>query len=166
MNERQRAVLVGCGSMSREWLKALRQHDDSVEVVGLVDLVETAAVARAQEFDLSLIWTGSSLDEALRATRPALVFNCTIPEAHVETCMTALRAGCHVLVEKPLAPTVKEAKELARLAHEMGRTFAVIQNRRYLPGAIAVRDAIGDPYVRSMSAVPGPKCGAGHVPRI
>ncbi len=151
--------------MSGEWLRALRDHyAERIELVGLVDLREEAAVNRAKEFELGGIWTGSSLDEALRATKPGLLFNCTIPEAHVATCTTALRAGCHVLVEKPLAPTVREGEELARLAEEVGRMCVVIQNRRYLPGAIAVRrclesDAIGPVTSASVDFFLGPRFG-------
>lgn len=140
MTKRHRAILLGCGSMSSEWLKSLRNHySEQVELVGLVDLRKEAAMGRAREFSLDSIWTGTSLDEALRATQPEIVFNCTVPEAHAATCTTALRAGCHVLVEKPLASTIREGAELARLANKMHRTLAVIQNRRYLPGAVAVR---------------------------
>ncbi len=151
--------------MSGEWLRALRDHySDRVELIGLVDLREEAAVNRAKEFGLGTIWTGSALDEALRTTQPEILFNCTIPEAHVATCTAALHAGCHVLVEKPLAPSVSEGKELARLAHEMKRLCVVIQNRRYLPGAVAVQrclagGAIGPVTSASVDFFLGPRFG-------
>jgi len=145
MKQRHRTLFVGCGGMSRAWLSAVRDHyADRVEIVGLVDLNPQAAAARAAEFGHAAAgaWTGASLDEALRLTAPRLLFNCTIPEAHAPVCEAALRAGCDVLVEKPLAPSVSDARRLARLAGETGRLFAVIQNRRYLPGAVAVRQTL------------------------
>jgi predicted dehydrogenase len=153
MKKKQRAILAGCGAMSREWLNALRNYADQVELVGLVDLREEAASHRAKEFELGGVWTGPSLDEALKATRPDIVFNCTVPEAHVATCTLALNADCHVLVEKPLSPTVAEGISLARLSHEKGRTLAVIQNRRYLPGAIAVRDCLESGMIGPVTSV-------------
>jgi hypothetical protein len=55
--------------MSREWLKSLQGYfADRVELVGLVDLREEAAIGRAKEFNLGSVWTGSSLEEALKAT--------------------------------------------------------------------------------------------------
>ncbi len=143
MKQRWKAVMIGCGGMSGAWLAAVRDHfADRVEIVALVDLRLEAANAKAAEFQLSDAWTGTSLEEALQAKRPDLAFNCTIPEAHAATCATALRAGCHVLVEKPLAPTVEEGRELCRIAAEAGRILAVIQNRRYLTGAVAVRRSL------------------------
>jgi predicted dehydrogenase len=125
--------------MSATWLSALRDfYSDRVVLVGLVDLYETAAQAKAGEFALE-IPTSTSLEGILREVNVDVVFNCTIPEAHFATCETALRAGCHVLVEKPIAPTVAEARQLQRIAAEAGRTLAVIQNRRYLPGAVEVK---------------------------
>ena len=46
-----RAVLVGCGGISRAWLNALQGRTD-VEIVGMVDLVPELAEARRQEFAL------------------------------------------------------------------------------------------------------------------
>lgn len=140
--------------MSGGWLSAVRDHyAERVEVVGLVDLREEAAAARAAEFGLSGAWTGSSLEAALTAARPDLVFNCTIPEAHASTCLTALNAGCHVLVEKPLAPSIAEGRELGQAAARAGKILAVIQNRRYLPGAVAVRQALADGVIGKVNAL-------------
>ena len=152
--QQHRAVLVGCGGMSRDWLSVLRDHySERVEVVGLVDLHEKAAAARANEFGLHQAWVGTSLESALRTTKPGLVFNCTVPEAHVATCVTALAAGCHVLVEKPLALTVSDGKDLGSAAARAGKTLAVIQNRRYLPGAIAVRRALSEGIIGRVNAL-------------
>ena len=43
----------------------------------------------------------------------------------------ALRHGCHVLSEKPMANSLEEARRLRELARASGRTFAIMQNRRY-----------------------------------
>ena len=138
-----RTLLAGCGSISAAWLTDLRDHFSArVEIVGLVDLHIETAKKRAAEFDLAGAWTGTLLDEALAELQPDVMFNCTIPEAHASTCATALRGGCHVLVEKPLAGTVAEAQSLIAIAAETGKCLAVIQNRRYLAGAIAARRAL------------------------
>ena len=140
--------------MSGAWLSALRDfYKDRVEVVGLVDLNEKAAVSKAAEFGLTGIWIGSSLEDTLRKTRPDLLFNCTIAEAHTPTCEAALNAGCHVLVEKPLALTVAEGIHLKNVAATAGSVLAVIQNRRYLPGAIAVKKALAEGCIGRVNAL-------------
>ena len=125
-----RALLVGCGSISRVWLKGVQQIPE-VEVAGLVDINPAAAEGLAGEFGLTHVPCGSDLEAALRATRPDVVFNCSIPEAHRDVTLAALRHGCHVLGEKPLAASMAEAREMVAAARQAGRLFAVMQNRRY-----------------------------------
>ena len=125
-----RAVLVGCGGISRAWLGAT-QKIPQVQIVGLVDIVEEAARARAQEYGLTQAVIGADLQAVLESTRPEAVFNCTVPEAHGPVTLEALRFGCHVLGEKPLADSMEHARSMVAAAQQAGRTLAVIQNRRY-----------------------------------
>ena len=53
-------VIVGCGSISRTWLAAVREMP-RLRVVGLVDLVERNATARAREFGLDNVVVGTDL---------------------------------------------------------------------------------------------------------
>lgn len=131
MSERDplRAVLVGCGTMSATWLACSREIS-GLEVVGLVDLNECAAQARAAEHAPQAI-VGIDLDAMLSSLRPDLVFDCTVPPAHCEVTLTALRYGCHVLGEKPLADSLENARRVVAAASEAEKLYAVIQNRRY-----------------------------------
>jgi predicted dehydrogenase len=143
--KKHRVVLVGCGAMAGGWLDQVKKfYADRVEMAGFVDISAAAAQKRAAEYGIPGAYAGTSLEEGLTKTKPDVVFNCTIPEAHTATCKTALEAGCHVLVEKPLAPTVAEGKELIAASKKAGKILAVIQNRRYTPGIIAVRQALKD----------------------
>jgi predicted dehydrogenase len=142
------ALMVGCGGMSRAWLAAAR-NTGQVKVVGLVDLVESNAAQRARDFELPDAWVGTDLEAALRATRPDVVFDCTVPEAHTPTTVTALRHGCHVLGEKPMSDSMANARRSVQAAAKAGRIYAVIQNRRYLEHIRRLRrllasGAIGD----------------------
>src|SRR5437016_5921999 len=103
-----RVVLAGCGGMSGAWLKAAAQVP-GVRMVGLVDIQEAAARKRAAEFHLEGAEVGTDLARVLDATRPDAVFDCAIPEAHHEITLEALRRGCHVLGEKPLADSMERA---------------------------------------------------------
>ncbi len=130
MTETVRAVLAGCGNISRSWLNAAREIE-RLEIVGLVDLYEEMARQRAAEYGLEGATIGADLGAVLEQTAPDVVFDCAIPEAHVPVTLEALRHGCHVLGEKPLADTLDGARELVAAAEQAGRLFAVVQNRRY-----------------------------------
>jgi predicted dehydrogenase len=125
-----RAVLVGCGGISGSWL-GTPTVKKRVEIVGLVDIKRKAAEAKAREFGIEGAFIGTDLEWALHRTRPDVVFDCTVPEAHCRVTLTALAHGCHVLGEKPLADTMANARKMVAAARRARRIYAVIQNRRY-----------------------------------
>jgi predicted dehydrogenase len=131
-SEPLRVVIVGCGGITAAWFNAMKERTDA-RLVGLVDLNIEAAAARQKEFNLTDVLIGSDVEEMLTQLKPDVVFDCTVPVARKKIVETALRHGCHVLSEKPMANTMAEARELLGAAHKADRTFAVMQNRRYLP---------------------------------
>ncbi|MEI6211584.1 MAG: Gfo/Idh/MocA family oxidoreductase [bacterium] len=133
-----RIVHVGCGGISDAWFKALKDRTD-LEVVGLVDLNLSAAEQCAARQFLPDAATGTDLDAMLVRTKPDLVFDCTVPAAHVQVTLAALRHGCHVLGEKPMADTMPNAQLMLAAARQAGKLYAVMQNRRYLANVRALR---------------------------
>jgi predicted dehydrogenase len=101
---------VGCGAMSKEWIRVATSISN-LELVGLVDIFEPNAVARAQEFNLENIRIGSNLSEMLEVTKPDVVFDCSVPEAHYGVALEAFKHGANVLAEKPLADSLARAVE-------------------------------------------------------
>lgn len=143
-----RAVLVGCGLMSRAWLEAVREIE-GLEIVGLVDIDVARAAGRAEEFGLAGAMVGADAAAVIDATRPDIVFDVVVPDARHDLALLALGRGCHVLTEKPMAASLPEAVAIVAAARRAGRLHAVIQNRRYHPGIRRIRrfvesGAIGD----------------------
>ncbi|MEI7436126.1 MAG: Gfo/Idh/MocA family oxidoreductase [bacterium] len=130
MGKRARVVLVGCGGISGGWLGPLSKMA-AVEIVGLVDLREEVAKARLAEFHLDRASTGSDLRAMLKVTRPDVVCDCTLPEAHLGVTLEALRQGCHVFGEKPMSDSMENARRMVAAARKAKRLYAVMQNRRY-----------------------------------
>ncbi|MBL8165093.1 MAG: Gfo/Idh/MocA family oxidoreductase [Anaerolineae bacterium] len=136
--ETLRAVLVGCGAMSARWLEVANTIP-ALSVVGFVDINLAAAKARAAQSAAPNPLVTTNLEAALEQTTPHIVFDCTVPEAHAETTLAALRWGCHVLGEKPLADSLENARRMVQAAHDAGRLYAVVQNRRYDPNIRRLR---------------------------
>ncbi len=135
------AVMVGCGAMSKGWLRALSDTPELssvVRIAGLVDLDREAAVARGAEFAPDAA-TGSDLVAMLSDVRPDVVFDLVVPDARRAVVLTALAAGAHVLSEKPMGASLEDARAMIAAAQAAGRLHAVIQNRRFLPGIRRVR---------------------------
>ncbi|ODT16657.1 MAG: oxidoreductase [Kaistia sp. SCN 65-12] len=137
----QRAVLIGCGAMSRAWLEAAKTIE-GLEIVGLADINADAARARAAEFGLTDIVIATSIEELIAEAKPDIVFDVVIPAARHAIVSTALAAGCHVLSEKPMAETLDQARDLIARAKAAGKLHVVVQNRRYLEGVRRIRNAI------------------------
>jgi predicted dehydrogenase len=127
---RWRAVLVGCGQMSRVWLEAARETP-GLELVGFVDIFPGAAEKAAAEFHRPGAAIGTDLDAVLKSTAANILFVCTVPEAHRGNILSGLRHGCHVLTEKPLTATMAEARSLLGAAKKARQVIAVTQNYRY-----------------------------------
>lgn len=151
MTEPFRVLLVGCGGISREWLGATQRLPD-LELVGLVDLSLGAAQTRAAEFGLD-VPLGTDLTAMLARTRPDVVFNCTVPEAHFAVTTAALEAGAHVFSEKPLASTLAEAEAMIAAAKASGKVLATMQNRRYDPTIRMLRDVLQGGVIGDVTTV-------------
>ena len=138
MAKQIRAVLVGCGGICGAWMNSqtVKQH---VRMVGFVDLNADAAKRRAAEFGTPDAQTGNDLPSMIKAVSPDVVFDCTTPNAHAGVAITALKNGCHVLGEKPMADTVANAKRMLNAEKASGKIGAVIQNRRFDQGIRALR---------------------------
>lgn len=151
-----RAVLAGCGSMARGWVKALRDEPDligRVELVGLVDLDLRAAKMLRDEFDLTDVVLGTDLAEVVTAAQPDLLFDVVIPAARQEVVATGLKLGLHVLSEKPMAMSMPDARDLVRLSAQTGKIHAIMQNRRFNPGVRRIRRLIESGALGTLTGV-------------
>ncbi|RYU87895.1 oxidoreductase [Mucilaginibacter terrigena] len=84
----------------------------------------------------------NSIDELLNDTDVELVIVNTPSNLHYEHTMMALKAGKHVLLEKPAAATSAEVKELFDTARGLNKHLMVYQNRRYDSGFLSTKEII------------------------
>jgi predicted dehydrogenase len=111
-----RLGVIGCGSISQVYLRNLTASPE-VEVVACADVFPDRAAARAAEFKVG---RACSPAEVLADPEIDLVVNLTVPGAHFEITLAALRGGKHVWSEKPLAIDREEGATLVREAAERG----------------------------------------------
>jgi predicted dehydrogenase len=138
--EKFKVVLVGCGSMANEWVKYALSREDT-ELVALVDIKEEYATAMKERYGLTCpIYT--DLTAAIEQSKANLVFDVTIPASHFSVCTKSLQLGCNVFSEKPMASTMTEAREMIRYVEDSGKSFSIMQNRRYDPNIRALRDML------------------------
>ncbi len=111
-----RVGVVGCGTISGAYLKNM-SASAHLDVVACADQVLERAQARAKEFGVPHACT---TDELLGSDEVDLVVNLTVPIAHAEISVAALRAGKHVFTEKPLATTRDDGRRVLDAAASSG----------------------------------------------
>jgi predicted dehydrogenase len=120
-------VVIGCGLIASRWIRTLTA-DPRVKIAALVDPDRDRAVRLAAKYDLALD-PHPRLSDALNDGPLDVAVNLTPPSLHATVSTEALRAGLHVLTEKPLATSYTDALRLAELAGEQDRLLAVMDNR-------------------------------------
>lgn len=133
-------VLVGCGSMANQWIKYVLLRGDS-QLVALVDIKEESARAMLTKYNLNCA-VFNDMEEAIKNTNANLVLDITIPESHHDVVTSALKLGCNVLGEKPMAASMDQAREMVLATNRYGKSYAVMQNRRYLKRIRSFRELI------------------------
>lgn len=142
---RERAVVVGAGGIAGAWFPPLIK--EKVDVAGVVDLDLDAARRRIGQYELDCP-ASTDLKATLRKARPDFVVDLTSPEAHCAVTCTAMKAGCHVVGEKPMASSMAEARRMVRTSEATGRLYMVSQSRRW-----------SEPHERVRRAVAGGRIG-------
>jgi predicted dehydrogenase len=130
-------ALIGYGYAGRTF------HAPLIRAVPGLELVLVAS-SRADQIRAELpgAAVAASAEEACASPSVDLVVVATPNDSHVRLASIALEAGKHVVLEKPLAPTLQDARALASLAGRTGRVLAAFQNRRWDGDFMAVTDLV------------------------
>jgi predicted dehydrogenase len=130
MTRRLKVGVVGCG-VGVGHITAYRQFPDLYEVAAICEIDAEKAGRIAAEHGIPK--TVGDFDELLQ-TDLDLVSICTPSALHFEQTRKALRAGCHVVVEKPFASSLVEADALAAVEMETGKRVCPIFQYRFGDG--------------------------------
>ena len=119
---RLRVLVVGCGSMGTSHALGYDALP-GFEIVGLVSRGDSKAALAAQLSRPPPLFT--DVAEALAATSPDVVSISTYPDTHEQFALAAFDAGCHVFLEKPIAPTVEGAERVVAASRAAGKQLLV-----------------------------------------
>ncbi len=132
------AAVIGSGFIGTVHIEALRRI--GVQVHGLLGSAPQRATERAAALGLPHAY--ASLDELLDDEKVDVVHVTSPNHLHHDQVSAVLRAGRHVVCEKPLAMTAAESAELVQLAGQSGRVAAVNFNIRFYPLNQHLREAV------------------------
>jgi predicted dehydrogenase len=125
-------AVIGAGAMGRNHLRVLNDLE-GVDLVGVADADE-GTVARAARSNHTAPYT--DYKHMLKVAKPDAVIVAVPTVLHHEVALCALRQGIHVLVEKPIASTEDEARDLLAVSHVAGVVLTVGHIERYNPAIL------------------------------
>ena len=132
-NEKVRLAIVGAGSRGNGYASFARAHTDEVVITAVAEPNEFRRLALAQRYGIPAANVFKDWAEMVRgesAVADAVVI-ATQDRLHLEPALAFARHGYHILLEKPMAPTEAECREIVTAVKEAGVLFAVAHVMRY-----------------------------------
>ena len=123
--------LVGTGGISNRHITAYLEHPDRVKITAVCDLDESRAQEFAKKAGIDAVYT--DFDKMLREADIEAVDNCTGHAQHASLCIAAAEAGKHAIVEKAMALSMQECRDMIAAADKAGRN----SDGRSAPAAFA-----------------------------
>lgn len=149
-NPKAKIALIGSGVIGQRHLQAIKQSN-AVSLVGIAD-TDPAAEAIAHEF--AVPWFSDGADMLAQTALDGVII-ATPTEHHLKPTLSALDAGCHVLVEKPIMATVAEAEQVVAQSAACQRHVLVGHHRRYYEQVDRARQLISQGALGQLVAVSG-----------
>lgn len=122
----------------------------TVDLVAASDINTTTGRQRADELHCAFY---EDYRQMLAETRPEVVVILTPPFLHASMTRESLLAGCHVLVEKPMAIQVAEADEMIETARRCQRLLGVVFQQRWRPEITAARELLRKGFLGQIQRV-------------
>jgi len=129
MQKKVGLAVIGCGRVAYSHLPAIKELGDMAQLVATVSRTKEHAKEAARKFGAKRYYT--SLEEALQDSEIDAVVLCLPHHLHASISVKAAEHGKHMLVEKPMANTVREAEEMIEAAEKNGVILMSGQSRRF-----------------------------------
>ncbi len=131
--------IIGCGRISAVYVEAFKKAEQYIEVCFAMDKVQQKAKIFADNFE-NCQYTDNY--QTMLDAKLDVIHVCTPHYLHKKHVISALKAGCHVLTEKPIATTMQDAYDMINAAKIYNKQLGVIFQNRYIEGIQEVKRLI------------------------
>ena len=139
MDKKLNFAVIGAGSFSDKHLSALEQTNEA-NVVAICDCVQEKANQQAEKYHIPDVYTDYN---ELLSRRDIDVVTLPLPDqVHREITVAALRAGKHVLCEKPMALSLEDCREMVQAQRGSGKQLMIGQVCRFTPGFVLAKQLV------------------------
>jgi len=137
MNSSINFAIVGCGRIAQRHAEHISKRG---KLVAVCDIVQEKAVQLAADYGTKA-YTNFA-DMLANEKDIDVIAVCSPNGLHAQHSIDGLKAGFHVLCEKPMGLTVKECGEMIQTAERANKRLFAIKQNRYNPPVAAVKDLI------------------------
>lgn len=132
-------ALVGCGAISRLHLPAIREGAPEIEITAAIDADLERAESMARETGVRAF---TSLEEGLAQGDFDAVDLMLPHDVHEAAAVRSFAAGKHVLLEKPMAPTLDACERILAAWRRAGTVFMIAENTQYWPEVLTAKQLL------------------------
>lgn len=136
-----RYALIGCGRIAPNHIAAALENN--LEIVALCDLEDKKIEDKILKFNLpAAVHQYADYQELLEKEKPELVAICTESGKHASIALDCIKAGCNLIIEKPIALSLQDADEIIAQAQGKGLKVCACHQNRFNKSIQKIREAI------------------------
>ena len=134
-------ALIGCGRISPNHIIAAKNND--LDMVAICDVDPSCMEDKVRKFEIpAFVKRYTDYKVLLENEKPELVAICTESGLHARIALDCINAGCHIIIEKPIALSIADADAIIALAKEKGVKVCVNHQNRFNMSIQKIRDAV------------------------
>ena len=136
--------IIGCGGIANGKHMPSLKKIKNVQMVAFCDIIEERAVKAAEEYGVEGARVYTDYKELLKDRDIEVVHVCTPNRSHAFISIDAMEAGKHVMCEKPMAKTYKEAKEMLDASERTGMKLTIGYQSRWRADSLYLKKMCED----------------------
>lgn len=136
-----KVAVIGCGNISKRHIPSYINNPDA-EIKYFCDIIPERAQKAVEDYGCGI--AVADYKEVLSDSEVEAISVCTPNHVHAEISIAAMKAGKHVLCEKPAARTLDEALEMKKVQNETGKVLNIGVCNRFHTGVNVVKDLIAE----------------------
>lgn len=137
------AITLGAGNRGNVYGNYASEYPDHLDIVGVAEPIEIRNERYCKQHGIPAKHSFTTWEDVFKVPKFADAVLITTPDdLHYGPCMQALKMGYDILLEKPIAPTERECRDILNMAEQTGGIVAVCHVLRYAPYFIELRKFI------------------------
>ena len=133
-------ALIGCGRISPNHIEAAKNNH--LEFVAMCDILPEVMEEKSNRFELGKVHKYTDYKKLLAIEKPELVAIATESGKHAAIALDCINAGCNVIIEKPIALSIKDADAIIKAGKDKGVVVCANHQNRFNKSVQYIRKAL------------------------